>query len=271
MRVTEIRHTWRNHHLSLDVDFLLMELLTRSRADLHCHAEKSLTNEQQQQLQQWLKRRIDGEPLAYLVAHQPFWNLDLKVTPDTLIPRPETESLVEWVLTTFAAQRTLRILDAGTGSGAIALALAKEKPDWRVDASDISVAALAVAKKNAAIHHVNNVTFYRGSWLNAVPVTARYDVIISNPPYVRDSDPHLTDLRYEPQQALIAKENGLADLCSITESARLHLIPQGVIVLEHGYDQQPAVIKLLSQTGYTDIMAHCDMGQQPRFVTAIFP
>lgn len=259
----------RSHYREIkEIDFLLMEILSISRAQLHAHSEQTLSLSQQKQLQQWVERYRQGEPLAYISGHQPFWNLDLKVTQDTLVPRPETEQLVEWIVRNYSQQLPLTALDLGTGTGAIALALASEFPNWTIDAVDLSEAALQVARENACLNALLQVSFYQSDWYAAISEKKCYDIIVSNPPYISEDDPHLKNLHCEPQSALIAPAEGLADLSKIIRGGIHHLKNNGLIIVEHGYNQRLAVLELMRKAGYANAASHCDLAALPRFVTA---
>ncbi len=251
----------------LDSELLAAEILQRSRSWLFAHGQESLTPAQYEQLQTLGSRRANGEPIAYILGYKEFWGLKLTVTPEVLVPRPETEHLVEWILEKFPENNLLRIADLGTGSGAIALALAKERDAWQIDATDQSESALTIAKQNAAGHQVTNVHFYLGSWYQAL-AKKQYQVIVSNPPYVAEHDPHLQQLTHEPYNALVSGTDGLNAIREIIAQAPLHLVQSGYIVLEHGYDQALAVANLLQQSGFTDIESHYDLPGQARFTTA---
>ena len=245
-----------------DADHLLMSLCNYSKAQLITQAEKSLTPAQQETLQNWLQRRQAGEPIAYIIGKRGFWTLDLQVTPATLIPRPETELLVETVLTKLELIQSARILDLGTGSGAIALALKAQRLQDDVTATDACQQALAVAQKNAQENKLA-IKFVHGCWFKPLDPQC-FDIIASNPPYVDANDPHLHsgDVRFEPQSALVAAQNGLADLAHIIHHALPYLNPNGWLLLEHGYQQGPATRTLLKQRGYhaittlTDLLGH---------------
>ena len=217
-----------------------------------------------------LNRRVDGEPVAYLIGEQGFWTLNLKVTPATLIPRPETELLVESVLAnaqaTHAQVADLKLLDLGTGSGAIALALASEQPGWQVTAVDYSQEALVVAQDNGRNHKLSNVNFLRSDWFSALAVSQKFDVIVSNPPYIDERDPHLSqgDVRFEPSTALVAPNNGLADIETIARSAPKFLNANGWLLFEHGYDQGDAAVSLLQQLGFRNVRCVQDFGGRDR-------
>ena len=217
-------------------------------------------------------RRLAGEPVAYLRGRQGFWTLDLAVSPDTLIPRPETELLVELALARLPTDAGLRLADLGTGSGAIALALASERPDAELDAVDASDAALAVARRNAAGAGLGNVAFHRGHWFE--PLTGRrYHLVASNPPYVADGDPHLDrgDLRHEPPMALSSGPDGLDAIRLIVAAAPAHLHAGGWLLLEHGHDQGGAVRALLHAAGLEAVATHRDLEHRDRVSLARLP
>ncbi len=213
-------------------------------------------------------KRLNGEPIAYLVGKKGFHNIELQVAPGVLIPRPETELLVEIGLREInRLGGKAQILDLGTGSGAIALAIASAAPQSRLIATDQSIEALAIARSNA--QHLKlepQVQFALGSWYEAIENDATFDVILSNPPYIEKGDPHLQqgDLRFEPINALTDQANGLSCLVSIISSAQLHLNPQGLIAVEHGFDQSDAVVELMKSAGLGDIQTHLDLAGHRR-------
>uniref|UniRef100_UPI003D768162 peptide chain release factor N(5)-glutamine methyltransferase n=1 Tax=Acinetobacter variabilis TaxID=70346 RepID=UPI003D768162 len=230
----------------------LLEHITKIDAfDLVMKKDQQLTPEQEQAYVEGLARIAAGEPLAYVTGSQPFWTLDLKVTKDTLVPRPDTEVLVETVLK-LDLPEDARIVDLGTGTGAIALSLASERPNWSVTASDIYEPTLEVAKYNAEQHDLDQVQFILGSWLK--PFGRQFfDAIVSNPPYIDADDEHMPDLATEPERALVSDKNGLADIEMIIQQAKKHLTVNGWVVLEHGYDQGDAVRHLFTQAGYKQV------------------
>jgi release factor glutamine methyltransferase len=251
---------------SLDAELLLAHVLHKSRAWLYTWPEQELDTNQLEQFHQLVQRRMNGEPVAHLIGTQEFWSLSLQVSPDTLIPRPETERLVELALERIPSDANWRIADLGTGSGAIALAVAKERPACQIIATDKSTAALDIAKENARLNQIANVTFLQGDWLAAVKDEPPFEMILSNPPYIKEDDPHLQqgDVRFDPDSALQAGTEGLDDLQQIIEQALAHLKPGGWLLLEHGYDQQTAVMQLLQQAGYEQIEDYPDLAGQPR-------
>ena len=258
---------------NLDAELLLAHVLHKNRAWLHTWPDYELSAEQTLQFQQLVARRAGGEPVAHLLGRQEFWSLSLRVTADTLIPRPETERLVELALERIPHTAAWSIADLGTGSGAIALALAKERPLCRILATDRSAAALAVARDNARTHQLANVRFRQGTWFEALQHEAAFDMIVSNPPYIREDDPHLQqgDVRFEPAAALQAGQTGLADLQHLIREALPHLKPGGWILLEHGYDQAAAVMQLLKQAGYEQVSDYTDLAGQSRVVAGCKP
>ncbi|QHS11493.1 peptide chain release factor N(5)-glutamine methyltransferase [Sinimarinibacterium sp. NLF-5-8] len=274
-------NTWRARALAIlravsnsaaaDADYLLMHVTGVTRAQLLTRADHALSAAQQQLLESLLARRARGEPLAYLLQNQPFWSLDLQVTPDVLIPRADTETLVEWALELARArgQGALALADLGTGSGAIALALAHELPQAQVTATDISIAALDVARANAARLKLD-VHFAQGAWCAALPARARFDLMVSNPPYIARDDAHLAALQFEPQLALTDGADGLSALTQIIHQARAHLVPGGWLLLEHGFDQAEAVRARLQQAGYAQVSTRADYGGNPRVSAGVF-
>ena len=253
---------------SLEADVLLASALGKPRAWLLAHADDSLPAETRDTLSGWLTRRLDHEPIAYLTGTQEFWSLTLRVTPATLIPRPETEALVERVLALVADIREPRIADLGTGSGAIALALAMERTDADIIATDQSSAALLVAEQNASQLGINNVTFVGGDWCNALPPPL-FNVIVSNPPYVEQDFAGFADkLRHEPRSALASGDDGLNDIRTIARDAASHLETDGWLLLEHGHMQADAVSGILRAHAFNAITLHHDLAGLPRFTEA---
>jgi release factor glutamine methyltransferase len=208
-------------------------------------------------------RRAAGEPLAYLTGRREFWSLELEVTRDVLVPRPETELLVEWCLEAIAARRRPAVLDLGTGSGAIALAIARERPDAQVTAVDSSTAALALAARNAARHGLANLHFLTGNWFGPVD-GLEFDAIVSNPPYVAPGDPALAALSHEPRAALVAGDDGLADLAVICAGAVARLAGDGCLIVEHGALQGAAVRELMAQSGLAGAATRRDLAGRER-------
>jgi release factor glutamine methyltransferase len=248
-----------------EAEQLLLHVLERDRAWLFAHGTDPLPEAAASAFEALLRRREAGEPVAYLVGRRGFWTLDLKVTPATLIPRPETERLVELALERLPPDTPLAIADLGTGSGAIALALASERPRARVVATDLSGAALQVARDNARDHGLGHVDFRQGSWL-APLADERFHLIASNPPYIAVADPHLRqgDLRFEPASALSSGDDGLDDIRQIVAQSPAHLHEGGWLLLEHGWDQGGAIRALLGQAGFTDVATAHDLEQRDR-------
>jgi release factor glutamine methyltransferase len=217
-------------------------------------------------------RRVAGEPVAYITGRRGFWSLDLHVSPDTLIPRPETELLVELALEHLPASGPVTVLDLGTGSGAIALALAKEQPLARIIAVDASLAALSIAQANAAELRVGNIKFMHGDWYAGL-AGQRVEVIVSNPPYIEAADAHLGqgDLRFEPRSALASGEDGLDDIRVIVAEAPEHLSPNGWLLIEHGWNQGAAVRRLFSTAGFVDVVTEQDLEQRDRVTLGHLP
>ena len=239
----------------IEVHLLLQHALLVNRAWLISHAEDSTTQAQQHTFEVLLQRRLNSEPIAHILGTREFFGMPLKVTPDTLIPRPDTETLVEAALEKIPhSTASISILDLGTGTGAIALAIAKNRPLTHVTAVDFSERALAIAKENAELLAIHNVTFLHSHWFSALS-NKRFDVIVSNPPYIAENDPHLSqgDVRFEPKSALTSGVDGLDDIRHIIEQAPQHLNPNGWLLLEHGYDQAQAVADLLAQAHFIEI------------------
>lgn len=248
----------------LDAELLLGHCTGLSRTALLMNIDMKLSEDERALLFRLTKRRQQGEPIAYILGNQPFWTLDLIVTKDTLIPRPETECLVDWVLTHFDHNTSLKIADLGTGTGAIAIALATERPHWQLHATDLSAAALNIAKQNHETYPTNNLQFFEGNWCDALP-DSNYDLIISNPPYIEENDPHLQQLTFEPQSALTAGSDGLRDIRAITQQAKNRLKSKGILLLEHGYNQASAVQFILKENELTNINTYKDLSNQDRF------
>lgn len=246
--------------------WLLEHILNFSGLELKFREQQELTAEQEQQYLAGLARIEAGEPLAYVLGSQPFWTLDLKVTPDTLVPRPDTEILVETVLALDLPQ-SANVVDLGTGTGAIALSLASERPNWSVTATDIYLPTLAVAQENADRHGLQQVKFACGAWYAALPAQ-KFDLIVSNPPYIDAEDEHMQNLASEPERALVAAKQGLADIEIIIQQGKDWLKPHGWMALEHGYDQADAVQAIFAQAGYQQIRTVKDYGGNDRVTLA---
>jgi release factor glutamine methyltransferase len=244
----------------IEVQSLLQQVLNVSRAYLLAHPERCLNDSEQARYEELLFRRLRGEPIAYILGEREFFGLMFKVTPATLIPRPETELLVELALQRIPQHRPSRLLDLGTGSGAIALSIAHARPDVEVVAVDASSEALAVARENAQRLGLSNAVFVQSDWYAALDAQ-RFDLIVSNPPYVAAGDPHLQhgDLRFEPSSALASGDDGLDDIRRIVTHTKAYLSPEGWLLLEHGYDQAKQVRELMQQAGFNEIFSACDL------------
>lgn len=259
----------------LDVELILCHVLQKNRTWLFTWPDKILTAEQQQLFNEFFLRRKHGEPIAHIIGEREFWSLPLSVNNSTLIPRPDTELLVESVLELFtedAPKQQRRCLDLGTGTGAIVLAIASEKTDWQLVGVDKSIDAIALAEKNRAALKFDHVMMLQSDWFAALSLQAnetavqQFDVIVSNPPYIDPQDPHLDqgDVRFEPRSALIADNNGLADIELIIQQGWDYLYEQGWLLLEHGYDQGAAVRDLLRVRGFVQIETRRDLGGNER-------
>ena len=227
-----------------------------ARAWLLAHDSDAVSPEAAGQIQTLAARRLAGEPVAYLVGHKEFYGLTLHVTPDVLVPRPDTETLVDWALDALAPTPDARVVDLGTGSGAIALALKATQPSLQVEAVDYSHAALDVAEANAQRLGLA-VAFSQGSWLGSAE--GKFQVVVSNPPYIRENDEHLPALRFEPRQALTAGSDGLDDIRTIIHQACACLHRGGWLLLEHGYDQASEVRAMLEAAGFGEVQSRCDL------------
>jgi len=258
----------------LDAQLLLLHVLGRpahDRAWLLAHDTDALPEATQAKLMALATRRAAGEPLAYITGQKEFFGLDLLVDAHTLVPRPDTETLVEWALEVIAATPA-RVLDLGTGSGAIALAIRHAAPQSQVTAVDASEGALTMARRNAE-RLALPVAFHLGSWFEALPKSApqRFDLVVSNPPYIAEDDAHLPALVHEPRSALTAGVDGLDDIRSIVRAAPQHLLPGGWLLLEHGYDQAPAVHTLLENAGFAAVQLRKDLGGHARCTGGQWP
>lgn len=244
----------------IEVQCLLQQVLQVQRVYLLAHADRILTGMEFSVYSEMLQRRLQGEPIAYILGEREFFGLKLKVTPATLIPRPDTELLVELAVQRIPRNQPCAVLDLGTGSGAIALAIAHSCPQAEVLACDASASALAVAQENARTLKISNINFMQSDWYQALEV-GQFALIVSNPPYIAVNDPHLVqgDVRFEPDTALASGAEGLDDIRHIILNAQGHLLPGGWLMLEHGYDQAARVRTLLQDAAFEGVFSACDL------------
>jgi release factor glutamine methyltransferase len=247
-----------------DLIQLLIAVINKNYAFIRTYPDFQLTIEQAQQFLSFKRELQSGTPLAYVLGTQAFWTLDLKVTADTLIPRPDTEIMIVTILELLPKNKVLNVIDMGTGTGAIALSLALECPIWHMTATDFSRAALTVAQENARTHDLTHVRFLQGSWFDALPEQETFDLIVSNPPYIDPADAHLSALTHEPISALVAQDAGLSDLKIIVSQSHDYLKVDGWLVLEHGYDQGQAVRNLMLQASLVEVHTVRDYGGNER-------
>ncbi len=247
----------------LDAEILLGYALDKNRTWLYTHSDYALSDVEFESLNGLLEKRIAGQPIAHLVGERDFWSLTLEVNASTLIPRPDTETLVEWALE-LPLLANARVLDLGTGTGAIALALASEQPSWQVIGVDKSDDAVQLALNNAQKNQLQQVEFKSSDWFEQV--AGSFDLIVSNPPYIDGQDPHLQqgDVRFEPMSALVAEQQGLADIVHIIDQAPHYLRDQAWLLIEHGYQQAEQVRELLKAKGFQQVETREDLGGQPR-------
>ncbi|NRP35303.1 Release factor glutamine methyltransferase [Marinobacterium sp. xm-d-579] len=247
----------------VDVEHLLCFVLQKEPSYLRTWPEKELTVDQLSQFDSLLVERSQGVPVAHLTGRRGFWSFDLEVNQHTLIPRPDTETLVEWALE-LPLNSKASVVDLGTGTGAIAIALAMENPAWQVSAVEFVEEAAELARRNSVRLGASNLTVVSGSWFE--PLAGQYDLIVSNPPYIDPKDTHLEegDVRFEPLTALTAEDEGLADLFYIIETAPAYLKGDGWLLLEHGYDQAGQVVNKLKQVGFEEVETRQDYGGNPR-------
>jgi release factor glutamine methyltransferase len=250
---------------ALDAEVLLCLVLDKQRPYLRAWPDKELLPEHLDRFWTLIQERQKGTPIAYITGNREFWSRDFHVTPDVLIPRPDTELLIELSLKLIPPDKPFKIIDLGTGSGIIAITLASERPHAHVSATDFSLATLRIAQINANKHHTNSIQFYQSDWFANVP-DAKFNLIVSNPPYIAENDSHLQqgDIRFEPQTALCATEQGLSDIKIIADTARHWLEPGGHLLLEHGYDQQHQVQTIFKNFHYDNVQTVTDLAGQPR-------
>ena len=257
----------------LDTELILSHVLDKSRGYLRAYSEEKISETAYSEFKTLLDRRRQGEPVAYIIGKKAFWDFELSVNESVLVPRPETEFLVELCLAKLKNDSgSKRIADLGTGSGAIAIAIALANSDWQVHATDISEDALAVARDNAQSLDVNNIVFHQGSWCDGLPAET-FDLILANPPYVAFGDKHLEegDLPFEPSVALAAEDSGFGALNSIMNKASEYLKKDSWLLMEHGYNQQAQLIKNLNELGYEKVAGYTDFAGIDRIVEAKWP
>lgn len=249
----------------LDAEILLAHVLQLSRLRLRVEADRLVTQDQQTEFMQLIQRRLAREPIAYLVGRKEFWSLELEVNQHTLVPRPDTELLIETSLQLYPPDTAIKVVDLGTGSGAIAIALASERPLWHIDAVDISQNALTLASKNAQRLGFAHISFYQGNWFTALPA-GKYDLVLSNPPYLTEEEwpAYAVSLAAEPKSALVSGQDGLDDIRVIAANAKLRLQHNGYLLMEHGAAQGALVRKILVDNGYLQVSTLLDLSGKER-------
>ncbi|KAB2824080.1 peptide chain release factor N(5)-glutamine methyltransferase [Aliivibrio finisterrensis] len=249
----------------VDAAVLLCHVLDKPRSYLLTWPEKVVSDEELSNFDALLERRLAGEPIAYIVGYREFWSLPLKVSPTTLIPRPDTERLVEVALD-LLTESSSRVLDLGTGTGAIALAIASELPKLKVMGVDYQDDAVELARRNAKDNHITNTEFRQGSWFTPISQEDQFDIIVSNPPYIDGNDPHLSqgDVRFEPQTALVAEQEGFADLLHIIDHSRQYLIDNGWLLMEHGFEQGNQLRDYFIEYGFINVKTEKDYAGNDR-------
>lgn len=249
----------------LDTQVLLTHVLRCNTAHLAAWPEKTLSDAQLADFQKLVVKRRQGVPVAHLTGSREFWSLDFLVDNSTLIPRPETETLVEYLLDNFGNRENLKLLDMGTGTGAIAISIATEKPGWEIVASDISEQALELARQNRSQHDTSNVTLIHSDWFQNIDAE-NFDIIISNPPYIASDDHHLSqgDVRFEPQTALSSGVTGMDDIEHLCAQAKKYLLQNGWLIVEHGYNQKQLVAECFAKNGFSGIEQKQDLSGHTR-------
>ena len=244
----------------LDAQVLLTHILQCNTAHLLAWPEKKLNEEQITGYQQLIQQRQQGLPVAHLTGLREFWSLNFSVNDSTLIPRPETETLIEFILDKFSNREKIKLLDMGTGTGAIAITIASEKPGWKIFASELSADALKLARDNSNTHQTNNISFVQSNWFHNIKHND-FDIIVSNPPYIANDDPHLLagDVRFEPQSALSAGATGMDDIEHLCRHAKNHLKKNAWLIIEHGYNQKQLVSDCFAKNGFTQIEQKQDL------------
>jgi release factor glutamine methyltransferase len=252
----------------IDAELLIMKICACSKTRLYSHSDEKLSQAQVASLKHFIGFRQNHLPIAHIIGYKEFWSLDFKVSLATLIPRPATESLITYILA-HQSHQALKVLDLGTGTGAIAISLAKERPNWDITAVDLNPAALYMAMHNANCHQCPNIQFLQSHWFSRL-AGKRFDIIISNPPYTAKNDVHLTegDVQHEPPLALVSEDNGYYDLDHLIAQSKKYLNPNGVLILEHGYQQQDKILGLMNKAGFIHAKGHLDLDNLPRFCVA---
>lgn len=250
---------------AIDAQVLLTFVLQCNTAHLAAWPEKELDQQQSTLYQQLIQKRSQGHPVAHLTGSREFWSLNFSTDNSTLIPRPDTETLVEFILEKFNGKKKLKLLDMGTGTGNIAISLAKENPDWLVTGSDISERALNLAEQNSKQLQADNTVFVHSDWFDSI-AEQNFDIIVSNPPYIVDDDPHLSegDVRFEPRTALTAGNTGMDDIEHLCKHAKTHLKKNGLLIIEHGYDQKQIVADCFTKNRFTEIEQRQDLSGHTR-------
>jgi len=251
----------------LDAELLLARALDVPRSYLFAHHDEEMDDGARMRFQKSIASRIEGLPMAYIIGHKEFWSMELLVSPSTLVPRPETELLVDLTLRQMPGDSTQRVLDLGTGSGTVAIALARERPLSQIVATDVSEDALRVARENARRLNLANIEFVLGDWISPV-ANRQFDLVVSNPPYIAEGDPHLSRLKHEPQLALVSGMDGLDAIRKISASAASVVGPGGSILIEHGATQAAKVAKILSIDAWVNISSANDLAGIPRVTSA---
>lgn len=256
---------------ALDAEVLLCHCLGKNRSFLRAWPEHQPGDRQTAHFLDLIERRLQGLPIAYLTGEREFWSLTFRVSPAVLIPRPESELLIELGLARLPNHLRTKAIDLGTGSGILAITLAVERPQTAVVATDISTEALAIAKLNAEQLGANNVRFVHSNWFDAI-VDRDFDLVISNPPYIAADDPHLLqgDVRFEPNGALVSADDGLKDIRLIAQQARRHLKPGGQLLIEHGYNQRTEVQAIFDELDYRQVTTHNDLSGHPRVTSGLW-
>lgn len=249
----------------LELEILLCHGLGLTRSQVYAESRRVLSVSELHHLEKLLQRRIKGEPIAYIVGYKEFWSLQLRVTEATLVPRPETELVVEQALQLLPEKSPLKILDLGTGSGAIAIALAHERPNWQIYAIDISQAAARVAQSNVRVYSLSNIQIMVADWLRPCRPN-QFHAIVANPPYLANDDPYLQDLglQFEPMEALVGGKTGMEQIRQLVTQASRYLIPGGWLIIEHGHEQGEAVVDWFIQNNYQQVTLHHDLAGLPR-------